>query len=70
MMPTYLIATATVSDREAFIKGHGRKAAVLLEKFGGTYFMQAPGAGLLEGDCDESGSAVVSEWPSRKAALG
>jgi uncharacterized protein (DUF1330 family) len=68
-MPAYLIVTATVSDRETFLKGYAPKAAGLLVQFGGKYLMRAPGAVALEGDFGDGGSVVISEWASRDAAL-
>lgn len=68
-MPAYLIVTATVSDRQAFMAGYAPKAAALLEAFGGKYLMRAPGAQVLEGGFGDGGSVVISEWASREAAL-
>jgi uncharacterized protein (DUF1330 family) len=69
MMSAYLIVTATVSDRETFLAGYAPKAAALLEQFGGKYLLRAPGAQALEGGFGDGGSVVISEWPSREAAL-
>lgn len=68
-MPAYMIITATISDRDAFLSGYGAKAGELVEKFGGKYLMRAPGAVLLEGGFGDGGSVVISEWPNREAAL-
>ncbi|WP_150292739.1 DUF1330 domain-containing protein [Sphingobium estronivorans] len=68
-MPAYMIVTATISDREAFLAGYGAKAASLVEAFGGKYLMRAPGVQLLEGNFGDGGSVVISEWASREAAL-
>lgn len=68
-MPAYLIVTATIQDRERFISGYARIAAELLERFGGSYVVRAPGAQLLEGDFGDGGSVVISQWPDREAAL-
>lgn len=67
-MPTYMIITATISDRAAFMAGYGVKAAALVEQFGGKYLMRAPGVQLLEGGFGNGGSVVISEWPSMDAA--
>jgi uncharacterized protein (DUF1330 family) len=68
-VPAYLIVIATVSDRETFLAGYAPQAAALLAKFGGQYRMRAPGASLLEGSFGDGGSVVISEWPTREAAL-
>lgn len=68
-VPAYMIVTAVLSDREAFINGYGRAAAALVERFGGRYVLRAPGVELLEGDFGAGGSMVISEWPDKAAAL-
>ncbi|MFZ4747851.1 MAG: DUF1330 domain-containing protein [Sphingomonas sp.] len=67
-MPAYMIVTATISDREAFIKGYGAAAAALVGQFGGKYVLRGPGATLLEGEFGDAASMVISEWPDRAAA--
>lgn len=67
-MPAYMIVTAKIANREAFIGGYGAKAAALVEKFGGRYLLRAPGAELLEGDFGNGASMVISEWPDKAAA--
>ena len=71
-MPAYMIVTAKIADREAFIHGYGAAAAKLVEQFGGKYVLRAPGAELLEGSFgakDFGGaSVVISEWPDKAAA--
>ena len=49
-MPAYMIVTAKISDRDAFIQGYGAAAGALVEKMGGKYVLRGPGAELLEGD--------------------
>ena len=66
-MPAYMIVTAKIADREAFIQGYGAKAAGLVEKFGGRYVLRGPGAELLEGDFGDGASMVISEWPDKAA---
>ncbi len=66
-MPAYMIVTAKIADRDAFIAGYGKRAAALVEQFGGKYVLRAPGAELLEGDFGQGASMVVSEWPDRAA---
>ena len=68
-MPAYMIVTASLSDRDAFIAGYGRAAGALVERFGGRYVLRAPGALLLEGSFGDGASTVISEWPDKAAAL-
>jgi uncharacterized protein (DUF1330 family) len=68
-MPAYMIVTAKIADREAFISGYGMAAAKLVAQFGGTYVLRGPGAQLLEGNFGDSASMVISEWPDKAAAL-
>lgn len=67
-MPAYMIVTAKIADREKFIGGYGKAAAVLVEKFGGKYVLRGPGAELLEGGFGDGASMVISEWPDKDAA--
>ena len=67
-MTAYLVITAHISDREAFMAGYGPKAAALIERFGGSYVVRAPGAAQLEGEGWDGASVVVSAWPNRAAA--
>ncbi|MEO0462893.1 MAG: DUF1330 domain-containing protein [Pseudomonadota bacterium] len=71
-MPAYMIVTAAIHDREAFITGYGPAAAALIGKFGGDYLLRGPGAELLEGDfgaVDFRGAGmVISKWPDKDAA--
>jgi uncharacterized protein (DUF1330 family) len=68
-MAAYLIITAQVHDREAFLRGYAPAAAALVERFGGRYVLRAPGAQLLEGSAGDGASVVISEWSDRAAAL-
>ena len=68
-MTAWLVITARIHDREAFIGGYGPAAARLVDQFGGRYVVRAPGAVLREGSGMAGASVVVSEWPSREAAL-
>lgn len=68
-MPAYMIVTATIADRDAFIAGYGRAAAALVARFGGRYVLRAPGAELLEGSFGDGASIVISEWPDKARAL-
>jgi uncharacterized protein (DUF1330 family) len=66
-MPAYMIVTAAIRDREAFIAGYGAAAAALIPKFGGEYLLRGPGADCLEGSFGEGASMVISKWPDRAA---
>lgn len=66
-MPAYMIVTAKIADREAFISGYGAAAGALVEKFGGRYLLRAPGVELFEGDFGDGASMVISEWPDKAA---
>lgn len=68
-MPAYMIVTAKIADRDAFISGYGTAAAKLVAQFGGKYVLRGPGAMLLEGGFGDGASMVVSEWESKDAAL-
>lgn len=68
-MPAYMIVTAKIADRDAFISGYGAAAARLVAQFGGRYVLRSPGATLLEGAFGDGASMVISEWPDRQAAL-
>ncbi len=67
-MPAYMIVTAKITDRDAFISGYGAAAGALVEKMGGKYVLRGPGADLLEGDFGDGASMVISEWPDKDAA--
>jgi uncharacterized protein (DUF1330 family) len=67
-MPAYMIVTAKIKDRDAFIQGYGAAAAALIGKFGGKYVLRGPGAELLEGEFGDGASMVISEWPDKDAA--
>ncbi len=67
-MPAYMIVTAAIHDREAFIAGYGPAAAELIGMFGGQYLLRGPGAELLEGEFGDGASMVISKWPTRDAA--
>jgi uncharacterized protein (DUF1330 family) len=68
-MAAYMIVTAKIKDRNAFISGYGEAAGTLVEKFGGKYILRGPGAQLLEGAFGDGASMVISEWPSKESAL-
>ncbi|AXB79973.1 DUF1330 domain-containing protein [Novosphingobium sp. P6W] len=69
-MAAWLVVTAHLKDREAFMScGYAQAAADALVNYGGTYVVRAPGGTVLEGEGKDGGSVVVSEWPDRAAAL-
>ncbi len=68
-MAAYIVVTAYIHDREAFMSGYARVATELTTRFGGEYVVRAPGIEVLEGDRAGGGSLVVSKWPDRAAAL-
>ncbi|MGB3457402.1 MAG: DUF1330 domain-containing protein [Litorimonas sp.] len=65
----YMIITAKIHDRGAFLSGYAAATAPLVERFGGRYVMRAPGATVLEGAFADGASVAISEWPDRDAAL-
>jgi len=65
----YMLITAKIHDRDAFIAGYAKATAPLVAQFGGRYVMRAPGVELLEGDFGDGASVAISEWPDRAAAL-
>ena len=67
-MPAYMIISAKIADRNAFINGYGKAAAALVAQFGGRYVLRAPGVELLEGEFGNGASVVISEWPDKQAA--
>lgn len=67
-MTAYMIVTAHIKDREAFISGYGKAAAALVAQFGGSYVLRGRDASMLEGNFGHGASMVISEWPDRAAA--
>ena len=67
-MTAYMIVTAKIADRDAFINGYGAAAGALVGQYGGKYVLRGPGAELLEGSFGEGASMVISEWPDKEAA--
>ena len=67
-MTAYMIVTARIHDRDAFIQGYGQAAGALVERFGGNYVLRGPGAECLEGNFGDGASMVISEWPDKDAA--
>ena len=68
-MNAYLIVSAVISDRDAFMRsGYPAASAELVARFGGRYVMRVPGAELLEGQFGQGASIVISEWPDLESA--
>ena len=67
-MTAWLVITAKVHDRPAFLAGYAPAAAKLVAQFGGRYLIRARGVETLEGPTADGASVVVSEWPDRAAA--
>lgn len=65
----YMIITADLTDRARFLADYARVVPPLVEKFGGCYVIRGSGGQFLEGGWCDRASALVSEWPSREAAL-
>ena len=68
-MRCYMLITAKIHDRDAFIAGYAAATAPLVEQFGGRYVMRASGAQLIEGDFGDGASVAISEWPDKASAL-
>ena len=67
-MPAYMIVTAKIADRDAFINGYGAATGALVAQYGGKYVLRGPGAQLLEGSFGDGASMVISEWPDMDSA--
>jgi uncharacterized protein (DUF1330 family) len=65
----YMIVLAELTDRERFLAGYARVVPDLVSRFGGRYVLRGSAGAFVEGGWCESPSALVSEWPSREAAL-
>jgi len=68
-MPAYMIITAKIADRDAFVSHYAPVAAKLVAQFGGKYVLRGAGAELLEVSFGDGASMVISEWPDKAAAL-
>ncbi len=71
-MPAFLVITAKIHDRDAFMARYAPAAAALVSAMGGRYVLRAAGASALEsthGSGMDGASVVVSQWPDRAAAL-
>jgi uncharacterized protein (DUF1330 family) len=65
----YMIVIAELTDRERFLAGYARVVPELVSSFGGRYVVRGSCGRFLEGGWEGKPSALVSEWPSREAAL-
>ncbi|MBT0671391.1 DUF1330 domain-containing protein [Novosphingobium profundi] len=69
-MAAWLIVTARIPDRDAFMaSGYPEAAAKLQAQFGGEYLIRGPGGQVLEGPGEDGASVVVTQWKDREAAL-
>lgn len=65
----YMIVLAELTDRQRFLDGYARVVPELVARHGGRYVIRGAGGTFLEGGWAGQPSALVSEWPSRDAAL-
>jgi uncharacterized protein (DUF1330 family) len=65
----YMIVIAELTDRARFLAEYASVVPALVEKFGGRYIIRGGGGEFLEGGWCDRASALVSEWPSKDAAL-
>lgn len=65
----YMIVLADLTDRERFLADYARVVPDLVRRFGGRYVLRGAGGLFVEGGWNGHPSALVSEWPSREAAL-
>lgn len=66
-MPAYMIINADVHDPARFGE-YARTNAALVKRLGGRYLALGGARDVLEGTWP-TGKSVISEWPSREAAL-
>ena len=64
-MSAYLIIQAKISDWNKF-KNYTQVVPNIVKQFGGEYIVMDSEPEIFEGD--DSGSVVVSKWPSKEAA--
>lgn len=65
----HMIVIAELTDRARFLAEYASVVPALVEKFGGRYIIRGGGGEFLEGGWCDRASALVSEWPSKDAAL-
>jgi uncharacterized protein (DUF1330 family) len=66
-MSAYLFVTCTITDLAKF-GAYATQNAALVKRMGGTYLVLGPEGEALEGT-PIIGKKVISQWPSRDAAL-
>lgn len=70
-MPAYMIITAHIHDRDAFVARYAKAAAELVAKHGGEYVFRGQGPGIaLEGDANDGAVVLVSRWPDMATLRG
>ncbi len=67
-MPCLMLIEAQIDDPAAF-RRYAMAVPPLVARFGGRYRVLGATPQVLEGDWPAAQKAVVSEWPSREAAL-
>jgi uncharacterized protein (DUF1330 family) len=65
----YMIVLGTFTDLPRFMSDYQAQVGPLVVKFGGCYLLTGQNTQVLEGDWQNGGGAVISEWPDRAAAL-
>lgn len=68
-MKCYMIVLGTFSDFPRFMAGYQTQVGPLVEQFGGHYLLTGQNTQVLEGQWQDGGGAVISEWQDRAAAL-
>lgn len=69
-MAAWLVTTVHLTDKDAFLaSGYAAAAAAALARYGGEYLVRAGGATFIEGEGRDGASVLVTQWPSREAAL-
>lgn len=62
-MPAFMIITAQVHDRDAFMNAYAKPAAALVAAHGGEYVFRGRSAQLLEGDFGDGSAVLVTRFP-------
>lgn len=62
-MPAYMIITAQIRDREAFVNAFAKPAAAVVAAYGGQYVFRGQSAQLLEGDFGDGAAVLVARFP-------